>query len=900
MRVLLLLFATMTLFASQMQGQVVYEDFENGASLNWEALDGTYTGVVANPDSNFVNGSDSVGSYTKGSTGFSLFRANLATPLDLSVNNKFSIQVYSPVGTAFILKLEGPGGQAIEETKNIANINVWQEYTFDFSGAAGLDSLVSILLFFDPGVGSSTDTYLFDNLAASPADSCAGTVEDPTIIDDFECQRNASYGAGWDNITAIPNPDQSGINTSDAVGRYVDPQDQFSALVVNYNNPIDLSTNNTIKAKIWAPRTGRLVFKLEGGVSAAVEKEQMVTQTNTWVEYSFDFSDQASANHRSLAIFFNFAAVGDSGDTYFIDDIVREETPTSLSLEDFEPTPKLTWAPLNNDNALHGTFSGAIANPDQGGVNTSATVGEYSKGTAAFSTLVSPLPLNFSLSQFSQLNLQVKPPSGATQVTVQLSSVTQGIKDQMASLDGTTDWQELNFDFSGSSNISDFNQINILFEEGTAANGQVWLFDNLTISNPTIDPCVGVDSIPNVLDDFECQRNIMYGAGAGDLQEILNPDLTNDNPSEKVGEYSDPADEFSALVLDFGGPIDLSVFNQFNIKIWSDQAVPMLFKLEGGTSAPVEIDTAISVTSEWEDYVIDFSPFAGENHTRLAIFFNAGVANSGNDVYFIDDLEWTRTPFTGCVATFESFESSIPDWGVFANAELDTVNEFIIPNPDPTGINTSATVGTFQESAGGATFAGMFSQTLQAPVSLPNSNKTVTMKVWSDSVATWVLKLEQGRDGANGSGDILAEYTTPNEWATLTFDFTTAVPDDALYDRITIIPNFGIVPANAKSHYFDDIAIAGETCSVTSNERVKTIADLRLYPNPTSQSLTVEADRRLKKVEVYSLLGQMALQTSLNGGNSTRLDVQNLNPGLYIIKVYDVDGRVASKKFTKQ
>ncbi|MEO0898656.1 MAG: T9SS type A sorting domain-containing protein [Bacteroidota bacterium] len=900
MRVLLLLFALLALCATGIQAQVVYEDFENGASLNWNAIDGLYSGVVTNPDSNFVNGSDSCGSYTKsGTSAFSLFLAEVATPLDLSTNNEFSIQVYSPVRTSFILKLEGPNGQAIEETKNIANANVWQEYTFDFSAAASLDSLNKIILFFDPGNGTSDDTYLFDNLQAGPAGPCAGTMADPDIIDDFECQRNASYGAGWDNIEAIPNPDPTGINTSSDVGRYVDPQDLFSALVVNYNNPIDLSTKNTFKAKVWAPKTGTLLFKLEGGVSAPAEVDIPVTQTNTWVEYSFDFSSEANANHQSLAIFFNFNAVGDSGDTYYIDDLVREETPSELALEDFEPTAKLTWAPFNNDPSLHGTYTGPIANPDVNGINTSTNVGQYAKGTAAFSTLISPLPPNFSLEQYPQLNLQVKPPAGATEVTIQLSSVTQGIKEGKFTLDGSADWQQIGLDFSGSSNITDFNQINLLFEEGVANSGQVWLFDNLTISRSTVDPCLGVDSIPNILDDFECQRNVMYGAGNDVLDVILNPDLNNDNPSERVGEYKDPADEFSALVLDFGAPIDLSVFNQLNIKIWSAGAVPLLFKLEGGTSAPVEVDTTVSVTNSWQDYTIDFSPYASENHTKIAIFFNAGVANSGNDIYYIDDLSFGRTPFTACISTFESSESTIEDWGIFANGELDSVSVFVIPNPDPSGINTSSTVGVFQESPNGETFAGMFSRTLQAPISLPNNNKTITMKVWSDSAVTWVMKLEQGRDGAAGSGDVLADYTTPNQWATLTWDFS-SIPDDALYDRITLIPGFGGTPTSKKTHYFDDIAIAGESCNLSSNEGPVAISSFRMYPNPVQTRLFLEAGSRMQRAILFDMLGKVVMDQAIEKATFTELDVQSLQKGIYILKAIDTKGRMATRKFVKQ
>lgn len=904
MRKLLLWFVVM-LAAFAVQGQVVIEDFENGASLNWVASDGTYGGVVANPDSNFVNGSDSVGSYTKaGDRSFSLFLADLATPLDLTTNNQFSIQVYSPVGTAFILKLEGPGGQAVEATKNIANINVWQEYTFDFSGASNLDSLNQITLFFDPGVETSDDTYLFDNLVASPAGPCAGTVADPLIIDDFECQRNASYGAGWDVLTPIANPDPSGINTSSTVGEYVDQPGPFSALVVDYRNPIDLSVNNTVKIKVWAPTPGDLLVKLEGGVSAPVETPVAITDTNQWVEASVDFSDQANANHQRLVFFFNAGEEPGPNDVYYIDDLQYAETPTQEIIEDFEPQ-KLSWEPLNNDQTLHGTFDGVIANPDASGVNTSSDVGQYTKGTAAFSTLTSTLPSGFDLSQFTQVNLMVKGPANTTEVELQLQSATEGIKTQTATLDGSADWQQLSFDFSGSVNITDFERVNILFEPGAAAQGNVWLFDNFNLGASTVDPCEGVDSSLTVLDDFECQRNIPYSAGEDRLSVVLNPAPTGVNGSEFVGEYSDPIDEFSALVLDFGGPIDLSTFNQFQLKIWSENAVPLLFKLEGGTSTPREVQGQVDPadTENWVNYSIDFSPFAGENHTRVAIFFNVGVTPSQNDLYYIDDLQWGRVPFTDCVADFETPTSSITEWQYFANGDGEGTEFEAIDNPDQSGINTSGKVGTFFEAATGdpATFAGMFTTNLIAPISLPNDNKTVRMKVWSPEEDTIVFKLEQGRDGAANSGDIFGDVTTtPSTWTEITFDFSAIVPDDALYDRITLIPGFGQVPATDKTIYFDDIVIADASCATTRIFRPEVLPTLRVYPNPASTQLNIETRDRMQRVQIYNSVGQLVKEQAVNQAQETQLNISALLPGIYFLQAYDAEGRMAQSKFIKE
>lgn len=261
--------------------QVVLEDFEGGAKLPWNAIEGSFT-VTDNPvggDILGINSSSKVGQYTKkAGSAFSLFLAELTTPLDLSVNNQFKIKVKAPVATAFILKLEGPGF-GIEQTKNIAVADQWIEYTFNFSAAKERTNLNKILLFFDPGVDASSDTYLFDDLVATPSGACSGIAADPNIWDDFECQRNISYGLpGLTDYTVVDNPDKSGINTSDKVGRYRDTLSEWHAFVMDYGRAIPLDQRSLFSMKLWAPRSGRLLVKME---AQGIQKEVFVNITNT-------------------------------------------------------------------------------------------------------------------------------------------------------------------------------------------------------------------------------------------------------------------------------------------------------------------------------------------------------------------------------------------------------------------------------------------------------------------------------------------------------------------------------------------------------------------------------------------------------------------------------------------
>jgi len=878
------------LFCGTLSAQVVLEDFEGGeADLPWTAFEGTYDGPVLNTADTLLNTSEWAGSYTKaGDRSFSFFVAQLEDSLDLSINNQYSIQINAGAATQLLLKLEG-GGNAIERTVNIPVANVWRTYTFDFSSAAGITSLTDIILFFDPGVEGSSDTYLFDNLIAGPAGDCAGTEPDPTFLDDFECQRNASYSVGFDDIVVIENPDASGINTSMSVGQYTDRDGGFYPLILDYNSAIDLSVNNQFCFKVWAPVAGEILLKLEGGVSPAVEAPRVnVTETMTWTEVCADFSAEAAANHENLVIFFNAGVDDAAGDVYFIDDLTFTPAPPAAALEDFEDGASLVWNPLNEDNTLHGTFS-VIANPDPTGGNTSARVGSYVRGSSSFSTLTATLLAGLDLSGNPQLNLDVWAPEGATTVTMQLLSALNGATSIEADVTTPGSWETLNFNFEDVRDVTDFSEIQLLFDPMTMGTGQYY-FDNLAQGESTVDACADVVADADVLDDFECQRNANYTCCDVTVMTVNNPDITPANSSTKVGEVTDPPGAFNALVIDNVDAFDFSLKNRLKAKIWAPVAGQILFKLEGGDNAAVEMFVDISATNEWVDYEVDFSASAGQGHTRLVFFFGAGGDNTANETYFIDDVRFSRAPYVNdCVVTFEGEDETINTWRYFANGGLEG-NAFIISeNPSVAGINMTPNVGTFEEAADGEEFAGMFADT-KAPIILPTGNKVVKIKMLMDVAGDVVLKLEGGPEEMPQSGDVFATYTTAGEWQELTFDMS-VLPDDAAYTRITLIPNFGVVPAENLTHYFDDISVGDGACVFTSIFTPVALDDLRIFPNPVREMLTIDKPAGAVSFELTNMMGQTVKRLSVDrAGTQVQWEVYELPVGAYILTARAANG----------
>lgn len=894
MKKLLLSFAMLLMAVGFMKAQI-NENFESGtASLNWEALDGNWNGVVNNPKPNAVNSSTKVGRYVKkDSTAYSLFWAKFTTPINLTTNNKFKINVYSKKAGTLIFKLEGPKGNK-EVSKPIVQTNAWQEYTLDFYSARAIDSLNRLILFFDAGVGNSKqDTFWFDNIQQLPSDACSGVAVNKTIIDDFECQRNANYMNGWDSISVVNNPNPSGINTSAKVGKYVDPVgEEWAAIVHNNVSAIDLSAGSYMRVKVWAPKAGNLLMKMEdGGAAKEVSFPITAAMTNRWIEAGADFSSVVFNGLKKTTLFFNAGVAATAGDVYYFDDWRFTEKP---ALEDFETTPKMTWT------SSTGTYA-AVANPTVNATNSSPNVGKFTRGTTAISVLTGALPTGFAVDASSpQVNLQVLAPTGSVgqKVKIQLVSALQGSKEAEATIDSAGTWTNLAFDMSSAVGITDIGSINILFNSGTAASGAVYHYDNLKMTKLTLNVCLTVTPILTIMDDFECQRNTTYGSGSDKLTVIANSQQGQLNPSDKIGRYADPADEWSALVLTKTTAIDLSKYNQFSMKVYAPRAnIPILFKLEGGTSGAKEIWDTVRTANTWQTFSIDFSGVKANNYKNVALFFNAGNANSGNDIYLVDDLKWNSEPISGCAVNFEAADKTLP-FKYFANDTLDGKFARVLPNPKKAGINTSNTVMEFKRLPNSTVFTGGYFD-FPAPMKW-GTNITIKAKVLMDHIGNFAAKLEGSPTGPNNV-EIIVANTKVNEWEEITLNFTGRVTGKEGYTRLTLFIDLTLpVPTTILTNYIDDVVIGEGSCTTTGIFEATKVESLKVYPNPAINQLFVENTEGVRRLEVTNMLGQKVKVVQLSNNDNFTLSLDGLDRGMYLISAYNDKGLVANNKFVKE
>jgi hypothetical protein len=68
-----------------------------------------------------------------------------------------------------------------------------------------------------------------------------------------------------------------------------------------------------------------------------------------------------------------------------------------------------------------------------------------------------------------------------------------------------------------------------------------------------------------------------------------------------------------------------------------------------------------------------------------------------------------------------------------------------------------------------------------------------------------------------------------------------------------------------------------------------------IYPNPAADNFTIQIENEIKSVEVYSLQGQKVLTD-----NKKQINVSGLSKGMYMVRIEDENGGIATQKLVKE
>ncbi|MGJ8683006.1 MAG: T9SS type A sorting domain-containing protein [Nonlabens sp.] len=161
----------------------------------------------------------------------------------------------------------------------------------------------------------------------------------------------------------------------------------------------------------------------------------------------------------------------------------------------------------------------------------------------------------------------------------------------------------------------------------------------------------------------------------------------------------------------------------------------------------------------------------------------------------------------------------------------------------------------------------------------------VEMYILNTEIADEVGINTNGGSDAVVDGFLNYTNTALDTWETATFSFTASDTFAVVYLRSLN------TTGGADEVFFDNFSLTASTASIDDFS----IANVKMYPNPASDVLTIETTNgmNIATVEVFDILGKEIMNTPLQ--NNT-LNVSELTQGLYLVKMTSDEGTSISQK----
>ena len=384
--------------------------------------------------------------------------------------------------------------------------------------------------------------------------------------------------------------------------------------------------------------------------------------------------------------------------------------------------------------------------------------------------------------------------------------------------------------------------------------------------------------------------------------KIANPHQTGINTSATVMQLvKGTGAVWAGSKITMAAPIDFSTKRIFKVKVFSPVAgIKLLLKFEGAGSFFQKLSAPITAANVWEELTFDFSAEAVNNlNNQIVFMFDFGTVGNGGPLstYLFDDV--TQLAGSGPILDLPvlplTFESTSV---VYPFADFGGATTKLLPNPFPTGINTSATVVQLIKNPG-ETYAGSVIQ-MAGPIDFSN-NKIVKVKVWAPVAGKKLMLKFEGSptDFDGGAFETDAVIPKAKEWVELTFDYNSPTlfpPVNNNDNKIVFFFDFGTSGDGSvnSTYYFDDVAFSNSPSAVPS----ASVSQVKIHPNPVSNQLTIEATAPIQSVSIFKLLGQ-ELMTKKANENYVKIETTDFEKGIYIVKTI-VDGKTSVSKLIKE
>jgi hypothetical protein len=377
-------------------------DFEPGTTtyewLFWgDKGDAAPFMVVDNPDATGSNTSAKVGRFVCHAGSNAWAGMNILDSVAIIItpaNRYFAMDVYKPDISKTVISLQnGTSVNEFDAYPYNTKTNGWETLVFDMTPAIG-DTFYKFviqpdLVSSDPRTDSSV-VYL-DNIKWYPYDPSGGTQALQPIS--FENGTFSYYWLCWGDkgdakpFSIVNNPDKSGVNTSEKVGRYICHAGSNAWAGLNITDPVGViitDTNKFFTMDVYKPDISKTVISLQNGIPVnEFDSYPYNSKTNEWETLVFDMSSAVGDTFYKFVIQPDLVVSdprNDSAVVYF-DNIRWWSSDPSIvdTLKEyitFETGNKLwnwdTWGNKNDPSPFK-----IVNNPSKAGINTSENAGRF-------------------------------------------------------------------------------------------------------------------------------------------------------------------------------------------------------------------------------------------------------------------------------------------------------------------------------------------------------------------------------------------------------------------------------------------------------------------------------------------------------------------------------------------
>ena len=427
--------------------------------------------------------------------------------------------------------------------------------------------------------------------------------------------------------------------------------------------------------------------------------------------------------------------------------------------------------------------------------------------------------------------------------------------------------------------------------------GQNTIINNFETGSPTVVSRYGVSSNISVVSNplpaglnttANCAKIVRTTSNWYELfafnTNIVIPAATKKYLHMKVNYYAQPdiSIRIDGATSADDGSADIRALNTYtDLGNWQD----LVFEMDGGSGGRAV--NAISVL-----------PDLGFNNTPAGL-----VLNNTDKFGYIDEISVSdsATPLVFDGNTMlNNFETGSP---TSVSRYGNTSNISIVPNPFPAGLNTTANCAKIIRTTSNWYELFGFPTSYMIPA---NTKKYLHMKVNYYAQPDISIRIDAANENADGSTDIRAlnTYTDLGNWQDLVFEMDGGTAGLTV-NAIIVLPDLGFnnIPGGQvlnntdKFGYIDEISVSDSaTPKVLSVNKFEKTNSISIYPNPTSDYLTLSNLQPNTVLSVFSLDGKNMYQNKNSINNTITLAVNEWSKGAYIVRIQN-GSYIIVKKF---